>query len=436
MHAKSNLAVNTPAATADAVYVAFGDADIAMYTHDGKLVWVRRYLKTFDDPKMAWGYAISPLVLDDSGCFPWNHHTGPCYLIGPVCGDGTVFLQLWRGSKIHAIRLAGQGKPPEPVWVSAKPGPVEPSLLYYRGVVYAMMDDGILVALDGKTGNEHYRERLKGTFNSSPVAGDGHVYEQHRGSHARPEGGCGVRGRGRRQRKSGAGRKMKLAFADRLLLTLLYYRVYVTQEFVGFLFEVDKGTVSRQVQELGLCMAGVFRIPERKVRIDPDDPAAVFVDATERPVHRPKGEQRRSYSGKEKRHTLKHQVVVTRKRTGPGEKPKVRIEAVSKGAKRRVHDKKLYDRSGLRIPDGVPKPGGSGYQGSDRRVPEKKSRNGQLSDDEKRSNRALAKERIVAEHGIGKMNIWRIAADRYRNPPRRHTVVMKNVAGLHNRMYG
>ena len=246
VHAKSNLAVNTPAVTPDAVYVAFGNADIARYSHDGKLLWVQRYLKTFDDPKMSWGYAISPLVLDDSVLFPWNHHKGPCYLIGldkksgeigwkkdrpigtahatpllvehhgrtdvlvpgqnrltafdakthaevwkygagegpyngeiissPVYGDGMVFLQLWRESKIHAIRLVGNGKPPEPVWVSAKAGPVEPSLLYYRGLVYAMMDDGVLVALDGKTGKEHYRERLKGVFNSSPVAGNGHIY--------------------------------------------------------------------------------------------------------------------------------------------------------------------------------------------------------------------------------------------------------------------
>ncbi len=245
-HAKSNLAVNTPAVTPDAVYVAFGNADVARYTHDGKLVWVRRYLKDFEDPKMAWGYAVSPLVLDDSVLFPWNHHKGPCFLVGldkktgkvawkkdrpigtahatpllvthhgqtdvlvpgqnrltafdakthaelwsygegngpfngeiissPVYADGVVFCQLWRESKIHAIRLRGDGKPPESVWVSAKPGPVEPSLLHYRGIVYAMMDDGILVALDGKTGKEHYRERLKGTFNSSPVAGNGHVY--------------------------------------------------------------------------------------------------------------------------------------------------------------------------------------------------------------------------------------------------------------------
>lgn len=240
----------------------------------------------------------------------------------------------------------------------------------------------------------------------------------------------------RRQRKPGAGRKVKLAFTDRLLLALLYYRTYVSQEFVGFLFGVDKGTVSREVQELGLCMAGVFRIPERKVRIDPDDLAAVFVDATEQPVNRPKRKQRRSYSGKKKRHTVKHQVVVTRKRKGPGGKQKVRVKAVSKAAEGRVHDKKLYDGSGLRIPRGVPKSGDSGYQGSDLQVPKRKPRNGQLSDEEKRLNRGLARERIVAEHGIGKMKIWRIAADRYRNPPRRHTVMMKNVAGLHNRMFG
>jgi hypothetical protein len=98
----------------------------------------------------------------------------------------------------------------------------------------------------------------------------------------------------RRQRKPGAGREVKLAFADRLLLVLLYYRAYVSQEFVGFLFGVDKGTASREVQELSLCMAGVFRIPEKKVRIDPDDLAAVFVDATEQPVHRPKRKQRRA----------------------------------------------------------------------------------------------------------------------------------------------
>ena len=245
-HKKSNLAVNTPAATADALFVAFGNADIARYTHDGKLIWVNRYLSRFGNPKMAWGYAVSPLVVDDSVLFPWNHHKGPCFLIGldkqsgdvawqkprpigtahatpllashhgqkdilvpgqnrltafdakthaelwqygqgegpfngeiissPVYGDGLVFLQLWRESRIHAIRLTAKGKPPEPVWVSKKPGPIEPSLLCYRGLVYAWLDTGVLVCLDGKTGAEYYRERLGGDCNSTPIASDGHIY--------------------------------------------------------------------------------------------------------------------------------------------------------------------------------------------------------------------------------------------------------------------
>lgn len=245
-HQKSNLAANTPAVTEDALYVAFGNADIARYSHDGKLAWVTRYIPTFGDPKMSWGYNVSPLVLDDSILFPWDHHKGPCYLVGldktngaiawkqerpigtahatpllvehdgqadllvvaknrltafdarthellwqygegkgpyngeiissPVSADGVVYLQLWRQSKIHAVRLTAKRQPPQPVWISQKPGPQEPSLLQYRGLLYALLDSGALVCLDGKTGEEHYREPLGGDCNSSPVASGGRIY--------------------------------------------------------------------------------------------------------------------------------------------------------------------------------------------------------------------------------------------------------------------
>ncbi len=246
VHEKSNLAVNTPAFTQDALYVAFGNADIARYSHDGKMSWVKRYISEYGDPKMAWGYAVSPVVLDGTVIFPWDHHTGPCYLIGldegsgntawkkdrpigtahatplvvqhhgqrdllvpgknrltgfdatthdelwsygegegpyngeiivsPVYGDGVIFTQLWRQSPIHAIRLMPNGQRPEVVWINEKPGPVEPSLLYYRGLLYVLMDNGVLRCLDGATGKELYRERLGGDFNSSPIAGDGRIY--------------------------------------------------------------------------------------------------------------------------------------------------------------------------------------------------------------------------------------------------------------------
>lgn len=245
-HEKSSLAVNTPAVTDDAVYVAFGNADIARYSHDGELIWLRCYMTDYGDPKMSWGYAVSPLVVDDSVIFPWDHHKGPCFLIGldkatgevawkkdrpigtahatplfvehhgqqdllvpgknrltafdakthdklweygdgegpfngeiissPVYRDGIVFLQLWRQSPIHAIRLRDNGKPPEPLWTSKSPGPVEPSLLSYQGLLYVLMDNGVLTCLDGKTGSEQYRKRLGGNCNSSPIASDGRIY--------------------------------------------------------------------------------------------------------------------------------------------------------------------------------------------------------------------------------------------------------------------
>jgi outer membrane protein assembly factor BamB len=97
-------------------------------------------------------------------------------IVSPVYGDGVVFTQLWRQSPIHAIRLTPGGKPPEPLWVSEKPGPQEASVLYYQGLLYALMDNGVLVCLDGKTGREVYRQRLGGACNSSPIAAGGRIY--------------------------------------------------------------------------------------------------------------------------------------------------------------------------------------------------------------------------------------------------------------------
>jgi len=62
---KSNLAANTPTVTDDALYVAFGYFDITRYSHDGEMIWVNRYISKFGDPKEAWGYGLSPLVLND-----------------------------------------------------------------------------------------------------------------------------------------------------------------------------------------------------------------------------------------------------------------------------------------------------------------------------------------------------------------------------------
>jgi len=121
-----------------------------------------------------------------------------------------------------------------------------------------------------------------------------------------------------RRRKPGAGRKFALPLTDRLLMLLMYYRTYTTHAFLGFLFGIDDSSVGRNINPLQPLLAGISRIPERRIELEPDEIRELFFDATERAIPRPTRRQRRFYSGKKRRHTLKHQVVVVRKRKAPG----------------------------------------------------------------------------------------------------------------------
>src|SRR5436189_2562318 len=51
-----------------------------------------------------------------------------------------------------------------------------------------------------------------------------------------------------RQRRRGAGGQYRCPLADRLLLTLVWLRVYPTEEVLGYLFGVHKSTVCRRLE--------------------------------------------------------------------------------------------------------------------------------------------------------------------------------------------
>lgn len=241
-----------------------------------------------------------------------------------------------------------------------------------------------------------------------------------------------------RQRQVGGGRKHALSLSDRLLMLLIYYRTYTTHAFLGFLFGIDDSAVGRNINPLQPLLAGIFRIPERRIKLDPEDMRELFFDATERPTRRPQKGQREYYSGKKKRHTIKNQVVTARRRTSPGsgeKRQRLRIAAVSESFPGSVHDKKVYDKTRTVTPADAMRTGDTAYIGTSLETPTRKPRGGELTADQKEANRKVSHRRIVAEHGIGKMKVWRIASERYRNANRRHTMIMKNVAGLHNFMY-
>lgn len=231
-----------------------------------------------------------------------------------------------------------------------------------------------------------------------------------------------------RKRIIGGGKQFKLSLEDRLLMLLLYYRTYLTQEFIGLLFNLHNSNISRIIKHLNPLLSQIFHIPERRVKLTEKEIEKIqylFIDGTEQPIQRPKNykKQKEFYSGKKKRHTIKVQVVT---RDGKF------IDAVSKSFKGKTHDKKIYDLTRLEIPPDIKGVGDTGYLGSNLTQPVKKKKGKKLSKAQKKYNKKVSKIRIKVEHVIGVMKRYRIVHDLFRNKLSSHNLYMKNVAGLVN----
>ena len=50
-----------------------------------------------------------------------------------------------------------------------------------------------------------------------------------------------------RKRKIGGGRKFSLSLEDRLLVTLMYFRLYTSYTLLGYLFDLDGSNVGREI---------------------------------------------------------------------------------------------------------------------------------------------------------------------------------------------
>src|SRR3954453_18723856 len=99
-----------------------------------------------------------------------------------------------------------------------------------------------------------------------------------------------------RKRKPGGGRKHALVLADRLLMLLISYRTYTTHAFLGFLFGLDDSAVGRNITPRARLLAAPSPLPERRIRLDPEEMRELFFDAPERPPRRPERGQRAYYS--------------------------------------------------------------------------------------------------------------------------------------------
>jgi len=117
-----------------------------------------------------------------------------------------------------------------------------------------------------------------------------------------------------RKRDIGTGRPFKLDEKDRLLMLLVYYRLYITYTLAGFLFDLDQSNICRDIQKMEPLIRNYLPTPQKIYNITKrlKTPQEVekyfpgflsFIDCTEQIIPRPTDNKRKKifYSGKKKK---------------------------------------------------------------------------------------------------------------------------------------
>lgn len=138
--------------------------------------------------------------------------------------------------------------------------------------------------------------------------------------------------------------------------------------------------------------------------------------------------QKKFYSGKKKRHTLKTQIIVDKKTK------QVICTAFTNGKR---HDFRLFKSSNIKIDSNINVITDSGYQGIQKlhnksALPKKQSKKHPLTKEDKRKNRSLASIRVVNENVIGMLKRFKIITDRYRNRRKRFGLRFNLIVGMYN----
>ena len=220
-----------------------------------------------------------------------------------------------------------------------------------------------------------------------------------------------------RERGIGAGRPTALGLKEQLIMLLSYYRTYMTQNVEGLLFGTGQATVSRTITYLEPTVRKCIPIPQKvyaeanKARTLEDleeiiPGLALLIDASEQGICRPSDDetQKKHYSGKAKRHTIKTQYATSASGL---------ILHTSAPVAGSMHDFALFKIDPPTFPQNLPGGGGgsgrrrtldiadSAYTGMDAQYPDRDSRVARkrkpgkgLTREEKEYNRALSRIRI------------------------------------------
>lgn len=249
-----------------------------------------------------------------------------------------------------------------------------------------------------------------------------------------------------RIRSIGGGRKSKLSTPEeKLLFILFYYKVYPTYRLAEIFFEMDHTNIYRWKVKLEntlqRCISFELELRTVQARTVNDvievcpQLSEILIDATERPIRRPKYNQEMYYSGKKKDHTVKTQIAVS-------PRGKRKILFISPTVPGKTHDKKLAEMTlpHIKAPPNITIVTDLGYIGLKDSLPYgikhahpiKKQRNTELTEGEKRTNRQISFVRVRVEHPFAYIKHFNIARHDYRNRLSTAHKPMEVLASLYN----
>ncbi|HEV3438763.1 MAG TPA: PQQ-binding-like beta-propeller repeat protein [Gemmata sp.] len=236
-HPKTCMAANTPVADETGVYALFATGDLVAFDADGTLRWYRSLVGDYPTITNQVGMASSPVLVKDRLIVPMDN-AGDSFIaavdtkygknvwkverprdinwVTPLVrelpgktevlfagsagltsydaangdkrwtykgGAGSIPTAALDGDSLYLpvagvskVKLNESGVVGEPEWKAAALQNGMSSPLVYGGKVYAANGQGFVSCADAKTGKQLYKERVKGAFSASPIAGDGKVY--------------------------------------------------------------------------------------------------------------------------------------------------------------------------------------------------------------------------------------------------------------------
>ena len=247
-----------------------------------------------------------------------------------------------------------------------------------------------------------------------------------------------------RERSIGGGRHFKLLVKDRVIMVLVYYRLYITYTLMEFLFGLDQSNVCRDIEKIESLIRECLPIPQKlynvtkrlknREEVEQYFPGFMaFTDCTEQPIPRPKNRLRRRlyYSGKRKKHTVKNLYTTNQKGL-------IIYKTKHKQIGKR-HDYKVYKDNYPKLPNEVTSMYDLGFLGVEDDYPEQKSslpikkeKGCELTVKQKEYNRNHSAKRIVIEHVICRIKKYRIMNDIFRNRLKKYDRISDIVSGLVN----